>query len=215
MNICFDANTCFLGSTYGGGTANLSSSFVAGFLWLDKLGLSASLGLHVVERQDFWGGSYGLIGRDDFKPNPDYWSSYLFKNLVGKQTLYVDGEFVNGRSIRCYAFCARTNSEGSVFDYDDGDVVVLILNVNNETVSVGFDLNGDDIEYDEYLLTSFPDVIQSRDILLNGKVIEMVDNETLPVLKGRSVNGQSEITMGALSYGFVVIANANATACLL
>merc|ERR1712154_614380 len=100
-------------STYGGGTANLSSGFAAGFLWLDKLGLSASLGLHVVARQDFWGGQYGLVGRDDFLPNPDYWSSLLFRDLVGNQALLVDGEFVDGRSVRTYAFCSRTKAQGS------------------------------------------------------------------------------------------------------
>ena len=161
-----------------------------------------------------------MIGNGkDFAPNPDYWSSYLFKNLVGNKALYVDGEFADGRTVRLYAFCTRAKSGGSVFDYNIGDVTVMILNVQNNTVGVDLNVKGTDmklenVEYDEYLLASYPNVVESRDIFLNGNVLKMVDDITFPVLKPVINDGGSTINMDALSYGFVVIVNANATACL-
>ena len=56
-------------STYGGGTANASAGFVAGFMWLDKLGLAANLGHKVVCRQVFAHSKYSVIGEDNL-PNP-------------------------------------------------------------------------------------------------------------------------------------------------
>lgn len=48
-------------TAYGGGTVGLSDRYVAGFMWLDKLGLSALMGMEVVIRQALVGGGYCLI----------------------------------------------------------------------------------------------------------------------------------------------------------
>ena len=80
--------------------------------------------------------------------------------------------------------------------------------------SINVDLNVMGHQYDEYLLTSYPNVIQSRDILLNGKALQMVNDETFPKFEANTQDGGSTITMQALSYGFVAAANVNATACI-
>ncbi|XP_034527490.1 heparanase isoform X2 [Ailuropoda melanoleuca] len=57
-------------SAYGGGAPLLSNTFVAGFMWLDKLGLSARMGMEVVMRQVLFGaGNYHLVD-ENFEPLP-------------------------------------------------------------------------------------------------------------------------------------------------
>ena len=68
-------------SAYSGGAKGISDRYVAGFLWLDKLGLAAYYNYQVVIRQTFFHGCYALIGKDLY-PNPDFWISALYKTLV-------------------------------------------------------------------------------------------------------------------------------------
>ncbi|CAG2214528.1 HPSE [Mytilus edulis] len=58
------------GSAYGGGAPGLSNTYVAGFMWLDKLGISAVGGLDVLIRQTFYGGHYSIIDDETSDPLP-------------------------------------------------------------------------------------------------------------------------------------------------
>jgi heparanase 1 len=69
------------GSAYGGGAPGLSDRYVAGFLWLDKLGMAARLGVDVVVRQSLSGGNYALLD-PEMEPLPVSWSALWHLSLL-------------------------------------------------------------------------------------------------------------------------------------
>ena len=56
--------TAETGSAYGGGTHELTDRYVAGFLWLSKLGDAALGGISVLNRQRLYGGTYSLLDQN-------------------------------------------------------------------------------------------------------------------------------------------------------
>lgn len=90
-------------TAYDAGTPGITDRYVAGFLWLDKLGYSAKTGIQVVIRQSFFGGNYALIS-SDLKPNPDWWVSVLFKEFVSNKVLNLSIPNNSG-NLRLYAHC--------------------------------------------------------------------------------------------------------------
>lgn len=54
----------------------------------------------------------------------------------------------------------------------------------------------------------------SRSIQLNGRVLRMVDDKTLPELTEKPLGPGSVLGLPAFSYGFYVIKNAKAIACI-
>lgn len=90
-------------TAYGGGAPELSDRFVAGFLWLDKLGYSASAGLNVVTRQSLFGGNYAMIS-PNLMPNPDWWVSVFYKQFVSEKVLKLVTPN-NFGYVRLYAHC--------------------------------------------------------------------------------------------------------------
>lgn len=81
----------------------MSDRYVAGFLWLDKLGYSAATGLAVVVRQSLYGGNYAMVG-PDMNPNPDWWVSVMFKQFVSEKVLNLVTTN-NFAQLRLYAHC--------------------------------------------------------------------------------------------------------------
>lgn len=113
-------------SAYNSGTRNISDRFVAGFLWMEKLGIAAAMGIRVVIRQTFYGGNYALLDLD-MNPNPDYWISWLHKQLVGRLVFSVT-VMASGavNATRVYAHCTDVDRS----QYKSGALTVFALNVN-------------------------------------------------------------------------------------
>uniref|UniRef100_UPI00358E3DE8 heparanase-like n=1 Tax=Myxine glutinosa TaxID=7769 RepID=UPI00358E3DE8 len=195
-------------SAWGGGAAGLSDAYVAGFMWLDKLGLSARLGIDVVMRQAFVGhGHYTLVDKEN-EPLPDYWLSLLYKRLVGRSVLIVQKPGFGG-TLRLYTHCTSSdNSPGAV------TLFALNLQPNNATMQLTGTLA--DCTTDEYILEpGDPKAgLRARSVLLNGKKLEMKSETELPPLLPRRLPQGSLLTLPAQSFGFYVLRDAHVPACL-
>lgn len=200
-------------SAYGGGAPGLSNTYIDGFMWLDKLGMSAKLGIDVVMRQALFGaGSYNLVD-SDFEPLPDYWLSLVFKNLVGSVVLdagFRSSKNVNVKNIRVYLHCTNIKNP----KYKMGDVTLFAMNLNKHTQQIQLPsfLSGKFV--DEYLLLPGEGGLLSTTVLLNGQVLKMVDEKTLPDLDGKQLEPGVPLILPAMSFGFFVVKSAMASACL-
>lgn len=196
-------------SASGGGAEGISDRFVAGFMWLDKLGVAAKYGYEVVLRQALFYGHYSLIG-EDLEPNPDYWLSLLHKKLFGTEVLEVkiQGDQHAYEMVRAYAHCSNTRL------HKQGAVSLIAMNLyaeNEAQVKLDKDLQGLDV--DEYLFT--PDGnITSRKMKLNNNLLEIGPDVSFPVLEPRRVRSGDRLILPPLTFAFYVIPDARARACL-
>ena len=198
------------GSCYKGGAKNISDRFVAGFLWLDKLGLSAQYNISAVHRQGFYGGeTYALITYDetskDLFPNPDFYISVLYKRLVQGSVLkaLVSGDT---RHIRMYAHCARSD----VYRYPPGAIVLYYVNLQTRRLSLTL-TQFDGLDLHLFLLTPGNDGLTSKFVKLNGKTLQM-QGSWVPIMSAKIQRGN--IRIREKSYGFIVVPDANFEDCI-
>uniref|UniRef100_A0A2K6GZC4 Heparanase n=1 Tax=Propithecus coquereli TaxID=379532 RepID=A0A2K6GZC4_PROCO len=199
-------------SAYGGGAPLLSNTFAAGFMWLDKLGLSARMGIEVVMRQVFFGaGNYHLVD-ENFEPLPDYWLSLLFKKLVGTNVLMASVKGQAGSKLRVYLHCTNVNQSRR---YKEGDLTLYAINLHNVTKHLQLPYYLFNKQVDKYLVKpSGLDGLLSKSVQLNGQTLRMVDDQTLPTLTEKPLRPGSSLGLPAFSYGFFVIRNAKVAACI-
>ena len=210
-------------STYGGGTSNASASFIAGYMWLDKLGIAARTGNTAVLRQTFGHSSYAVVGSDNL-PNPDYWTSLLWQRLIGTRVLSVAGDTEPGRKVRVYAFCSSSDSSNSGDGGGgggSGGITLVVLNTGAAETAIEVTgapgLNSSVANSREaYLLTSYPNQLFSRDVFLNGEPLKLVDEARaiLPNIEPRVLAKGDTLMVPGYSYGFVVFPQAAISACL-
>ena len=195
-------------SAYSGGVPGVSDSYIAGFMWLDKLGIAARLRHDVVIRQAFYGGSYSLINMETLDPFPDYWSSFLYKNLVGSRVLEVYGGISLGRTVRVYAHCTSERSR-----YDTGGLVLIALNTQHSDVQLVLTNGLEKLPVYQYLFTPGQNNnLTSQTVRLNGELLQLVNDTFLPNVEPKTIS-PDYIILPPVSYGFFVIPDAQVDAC--
>ncbi|XP_034949969.1 heparanase-like [Chelonus insularis] len=194
-------------TAFGGGAPELSDRFVAGFLWLDKLGCSASSGVNVVIRQSFFGGNYAMIG-PDLQPNPDWWVSVFFKQFVSTKVIKIAVSDNSGH-IRFYAHCTP---ESALLARVPA-MTVYGMNLNNESVRMSIQGLSPyrNSKIFLYILTS--DDLQSRNIMLNGEILKLRADGSLPPFKAIIVDSTQLITLPPYSMAFIMLHGVEVEAC--
>uniref|UniRef100_A0A672J1L7 Heparanase n=1 Tax=Salarias fasciatus TaxID=181472 RepID=A0A672J1L7_SALFA len=202
-------------SAYGGGAPGLSNAFVAGFMWLDKLGLAASRGLQVVMRQALIGpGKYQLVD-PNLDPFPDYWLSILHKRLVGRRVLRVEmlSQLGQGERVRVYLHCASKRRQTV---HKHGAVVLLSMNLSDEPAVLFLPPSVSSSSVEAFVLQADQPGEQgvlSRNVMLNGVVLKMVDDRTFPDLRGTRLPPADRLQLPPFSMAFFLFHEAGAPAC--
>ncbi|XP_010887325.2 inactive heparanase-2 [Esox lucius] len=208
-----------VGPAWAGGTSNLSNTYAAGFLWLNTLGIAALQGIDVVLRHSFFDYGYTHLVDQTFNPLPDYWFSLVFKRLVGPRVLAVrvaglqrkprPGRVIRDK-LRIYAHCTSFNNH----NYVRGSVTIYIINLHRSRKKIKLAGTLRNKTVHQYLLQPYgADGLHARSVQLNGERLSMVDNETFPELKPRTLRAGRTIAMPPMTIGFYVVKNINAYAC--
>ena len=169
------------GSAQCGGQPYRSDRFVSGFWWADQLGQGARLGQSVMVRQALVGGDYGLVDRLTLKARPDYWVSWLWQQLMGRNVYPVSS---SSPSLRAYLHSSARREGYSL----------LLINVDERPVPVT--LQGLGAETSRFVVTA--NRLVSKKVSINGvrpslrrgrvALEDFPQPETLPILPPYSIS---------------------------
>lgn len=191
------------GNAQCGGQRGISDRFVAGFWWLDQLGQMARRGHRLVVRQTLSGSDYQLIDEETLEPNPDYYSSLLFKRLMGTRVLDA-GPSEPSRSIRAYAHC----TPGAT-----GALTFLVINLERSDPTVVTFEGLEDKRREVYSLTSTD--LLSQEIHLNGKLLQVAADGSPPEMQPEKLGpyDPSWFLAPPASFSFVVFPDTESSIC--
>uniref|UniRef100_A0A6P7GLM7 Heparanase-like n=1 Tax=Diabrotica virgifera virgifera TaxID=50390 RepID=A0A6P7GLM7_DIAVI len=191
-------------SAYGGGAPNMSDRFISSFMWLDKLGLAAKMGVEVVMRQSIFHGNYSLLD-ENYDPNPDWWISFMYKNLVGRNVVPYQSK--TNKLVRLYVHCLQ--------DAILPSVVIFGVNLGSKTAKIG--IEGLDPDNMPLILMGFE--FQSKDwftkdIYLNGVLMKLMPGNKIPDILPRRKFLKPYVEMPPYSLVFWVTTRVKMEACL-
>jgi len=199
------------GGAYNSGQHLVTDAFYSGFWWLDQIANFAIFGHQRYCRQTLIGGNYGFLNTTTLHPNPDFYNALLWRRLMGEGVLRVVVDSATPY-LRVYGHCTKTFSP-------QGPITLLLLNYHPSTAYNVTFTNLTGTLYtgprEEYLLTAAGNGdLRQQQSLLNGKLLDLTPQGDIPSLDPVRRSGNEPLTIAPLSYGYVVLLEAEATACL-
>lgn len=204
-------------------------------VWLvNRLGIMAHANVSVMARQSLVGYNYSLLGNwpvEKIQPNPDYYTSVLFKRLFGNTVLATTSIpsqpgppatniTEGGDRARAFAFCASDMVSKQASGGAVGALSVAMINFDEKETAT-FEFDQELGIHQDYVLAPGPDPLvmsapwSSRKILLNGELLHMHGPEwKLPAgVTGTGKLNSRGVMLGPLNVGFAVFLSAGIPHC--
>jgi heparanase 1 len=228
-----------------GGIPNATDRYIDGFYWLTIMGAAGVAGAAQVNRQDFAGWSF--IGRPSnyqlagppgwtngsaaLRPRPDYYSTVLWKQLMGPTLLNATAAGAAAADVTVFASCAAAAARaprGAVaLAYINGgaaDAALAVPALGAAPRRVDFALSGSAAGAPRPARADaaagpapLPADLWSEDIFLNGVLFAVDARGALPaypVPGAAQPAGAAPALLAGYSYGFVLFPDAAEAACM-
>lgn len=160
-----------------------AATYVDTFRYLEQLGRLAKQGVQVVMHNTLAASEYALLEQDTHEPRPNYWAALLWSEFMGNQ-VYEAQSPVDGLDIFVHDLKNASNGYAA-----------LLVNPQEEEIS--FQNPADALQY---MLTA--DDILSKTLKLNGEVLELQPDGTMPAIRGKNVK-TGELVIPAKSIMFL------------
>ena len=170
----------------GGGGDTWASTYLDVFRTLNEFGSFSEVTDGVIFHNTLASSDYGYLQHGTFEPRPNYFATLLWTRLMG-QTVFATGEAIR-EGAHVYAHSRKDGKDGYAY---------LIINNSDETTTAELPK-----EATAYVLEG-KDGLRSRVMTLNGRDLVLGENDELPCLGGKTVEGKLEVP--AMSCAFVVL----------
>ena len=171
----------------GGGGDTWASTYLDVLRTLNELGSFCTITNGVIFHNTLASSDYGFLQHGSFDPRPNYFAVLLWTRLMGNTVYACDNPAVEGAHVYCH----------SRKDGEDGYVYLVINNSLTDATTLELPAAGKLYEL------SGNGNMRSKVMYLNGRPLTLGENNELPCLCGKDVDGTISIAPG--SCAFVVI----------
>eukprot|EP01084_Bolivina_argentea_P202336 345729_1 len=188
-------------------------TYLGNFMWLDTIGVAATVGISRVVRHSIWDGILGLTSPPykgaitDIVVNSDYYSTVYLKRLLGFGVLKVENNLQTGRTLRVYGFCSKSN-----------EVLLMIINVRNVMASLNITFSDHDVNKvvtrEEYHLKCADGIyaLNSLYIVINNQTMPS-NFSAFPNVDPIQISNNGPIQIDPYAFAYVVFKGVEIEAC--
>jgi heparanase len=147
-----------------------AATYLDTFRYLEQLGRLAKKRVQVVMHNTLARSEYALLDNDTHDPRPNYWAALLWSRLMGTKVFDAG---VGTEGVDVFAHSLKNSSNG---------LAILIVNTKDSGYLIEIP-----VKAVKYLLTPEADYLQTKTVRLNGQVLKLNLDETLPSINGQKI----------------------------